>query len=256
MAAFAVQNAETLPPIGTIPLDATPPFVPDGAQAGCIGSASSGLLFRPAAPHGAAYHVPLDARGRVGGDLHDQMTHWVVVHHRAHQGRAARDQIRLARFESMWPRQWKVRRGADDVAEPMFNGYLFAQVPAGQSWAPIVRKCPAVLRVLTDSQGAALVVPPRAIETILAKLDGNLDGIHDNRPKITVAQGLRAGTSVKVLPGTLVGIDAELDAVTAKDSDTRVQVLLKIMGGERLVTLPRDRVVSVFPAAAPENTAG
>ena len=143
-------------------------------------------------------------------------------------------------------RQWKVRRGADDVAEPMFNGYLFAEVQPGQNWGPMVSKCPAVLRVLTSSEGSALVVPPDVIERVLGLLGGDVDGIHDDRPKIIAGPKplvLRAGTAVKLLPGTLLGVEAELEAITHKDSDARVQVLLDIMGGKRLLTLPRDRVV-------------
>lgn len=252
-AAF-VPNAETPPVPRTKVLDAPPRGMPDSAQADRIGPASSGPLPRLAAPPfagGAAFHAPPETSGRVGGDLPNPMTSWVVVQHRAHQGRAARDQVRLAGFGSMWPRQWKVRRGADDVAEPMFNGYLFAAVEAGQVWGPIVRKCPAVLRVLTSSEGSALVVPPRVIERVLGLLGDDHDGIHDARPKVSpMGKLLAPGTPVRVLPGTLVGVDAELEAVTAKDAKARVQVLLKIMGAERLVTLPRDRVVEARPGAS------
>lgn len=253
---FAVPNTETPTRIDAKTLDVSPPFVPCGKPADCFGPASSDPLPRLAVPPlagGAAFHAPLEASGRVGGDLHNPMTHWVVVHHRAHQGRAARDQIRLAGFGSMWPRQWKVRRGADDVAEPMFNGYLFAAVESGQIWGPIVRKCPAVLRVLTSSEGSALVVPPRVIERVLGLLGDDHDGIHDARPKVSpMGKLLAPGTPVRVLPGTLAGVDAELDAVTHKDAKTRVQVLLNIMGAERLVTLPRERVV---PTAAGVSSA-
>lgn len=250
--AVAVPRVEIPPGFDTIPLDVLTPLVPDRTQADFIGPASSGPLSRPAAPPGAAFHVPLEPSGRVGGDLPTRMLHWVVVQHRAHQGRAARDQVRLAGFQSMWPRQWKVRRGADDVAEPMFNGYLFGGVQPGQNWGPMVRKCPAVLRVLTSSEGSALVVPPPLIELVLARLGGDVDGIHDDRPKVSApvaGEGIKAGTLVRVRPNTLAGVDAELEAIAAKDSKARVQVLLKIMGAERLVTIPRDRVVVVPPAA-------
>lgn len=183
------------------------------------------------------------------------MPHWIVVLHEAHHGRHARDNIRRAGFQAFWPRRLRPRTGrGDDIVEPLFPGYLFAEVKSGQSWGAI-RGVPNVLKskpLLTNAVGEALVVPAGGVQFWLDKVNGDMDGIWDDRPKVVPTLPMRPGIKVHILPGTLAGVEAEMEAVVKLDWKERVKVLLQIMGGERVMTLPKNRVVLAEPPPAAE----
>ncbi len=167
------------------------------------------------------------------------MARWVVVRHRADDGGNVRFNVRRAGFDVHWPRLWERRPRRDDVARPLFGGYMFARLDAGQSWGPILR-VRNVLGVLSGGDGAPIPVPDGTVEKLIERAGGAIDGIINTLPDATHAR-MMPGTRLAVLSGPFT----ELEAVLTKDAGARVQVLLQILGGDRIVQLPRDAVAPV-----------
>lgn len=163
------------------------------------------------------------------------MPRWVVVRHRADDGGNVRFNIRRAGIDVHWPRIWERRPRRDDVARPLFGGYMFARLDPGQSWGPILR-VRNVLGVLSGADGAPIPVPEGTVERLIEKA-GAIDGVINTLPDAMPAR-MAPGTKLAVLSGPF----AELDAVLAQDAGARVQVLLRIMGGDRIVQMPRENV--------------
>lgn len=163
------------------------------------------------------------------------MARWVVVRHRADDGGNVRFNVRRAGFDVHWPRIWERLPRRDDVARPLFPGYMFARLDAGLSWGPILR-VRNVLGVLSAADGVPVAVPEGTVEKLIERA-GAIDGIINTLPDAMPAR-MNPGTKLAVLSGPF----AELEAVLGQDKGARVDVLLRIMGGDRLVQMPRENV--------------
>lgn len=170
------------------------------------------------------------------------MATWYVVVHRANDGPRVRHRIRSlelpdgAAFDVHWPRFIERRPKKDDVIRPLYPGYLFARVPTRASWGAIVRDVPNVFRLLSDDRGQPIPVPDALVQRHIDRAGGAMDGLIDETPE-SVAR-YRAKQPLGVVSGPFEG----WGGVCHLDDGERVKMFLEMLGGPRLVTLPRDAV--------------
>ena len=115
---------------------------------------------------------------------------------------------------------------------PLFPRYLFAVVSHDQPWSPIANTR-GVARLLTEPDGTLCRVPERTIEALQARSaqDGGvikLDGPSPSRARFI------PGETVRVDGGPFGG----LTGMVQFDKGARVQVLLALLGGERVISMP------------------
>ena len=129
------------------------------------------------------------------------------------------------------------RRG--DVLKPYFPGYLLFGVEDGDTWTRWHGG--AVISVLGNRYtGRAIEIPPTTMDAWRDRC-GPL-GIHDPKPRGQPVRKLDPNTPVVVMRDD--GPFAGLPALVRLDDGDRVQVLMDILGGERVVELPKTRVVA------------
>lgn len=95
---------------------------------------------------------------------------WHVVRHKPFEGARARNAIRRLGFECHWPRVISRRPRHDDVIEPLFQGYLFAQFDACRGgWSRINRLDEVVAIIGLRELGRPLALPRGEVEALIAR---------------------------------------------------------------------------------------
>ncbi|TWA73952.1 transcription antitermination factor NusG [Azospirillum brasilense] len=121
-----------------------------------------------------------------------------------------------------------------EVERPMFGRYVFAGSMPGQE-ARKLALVPSVQYVSLDSRRRALVLPVRAVEAVVARMQAGA-GIVDLRPvepvpvepaeAVVTAPRFQPGQTVRVTEGAFAG----WDALFVADEGERIRVLLSLFG--------------------------
>lgn len=208
-----------------------------------IAAGQAGARLLSAGPAGPASHRTPEP-GSVLPQWQDPAAPWIVVHHRADDGARVRLGVRRLGFEVHWPRRIQRVPRRDDVIRPVFPGYLFAVAErASASWHAIRDKVPNVIGVVGVRERGAPVHPPRGwVRRLVLDAGGALDGvIAPDEDRELVGPQFESGEDVQLV-GTAFG---GMRAVYRADADRRVEVLLTVLGVERVVLVPRGAVVKV-----------
>ncbi|GAC1341272.1 MAG: hypothetical protein NVSMB20_17410 [Bradyrhizobium sp.] len=179
------------------------------------------------------------------------MPYWIVVQHRANDGPRVKFAIRsldCADYEVHFPRFIDRRPKRDDTIRPLYPGYMFVRIPAQSSWGPIVR-VQNVVRVLCDSDGHAIPIHDAVIQEHITRAGGALEGVIDETPE-SVAR-FRQKSRLHVVSGALQGFEG----ICHMDDGKRIEVLMHLLGADRIVTVAREQVASAEPTDSPQNAA-
>jgi transcriptional antiterminator RfaH len=162
------------------------------------------------------------------------MAYWCVGQTEPRHESAAAHFLRLAGYRVFLPRLRQVRaRGGRKVEShiPLFPSYLFISITNGW-WS--ARWAPHMARLLTAGD-APMPVPDALVDDLVARTrDGAIDVLR--RPS------LKPGDPLRVVAGPFRDQIAELVSLRPRQ---RVEVLLRILGAQQKVELPRDVVEAI-----------
>jgi transcriptional antiterminator RfaH len=158
---------------------------------------------------------------------------WFVVCCKPRQESVAEENLLRQGFSVYLPhiKCRKRRRGQwTDVVEPLFPRYLFLRFnPALRSAIP-VRSTRGVVGLVRFG-GKMAFVPDSVVEALIRRQDADT-GLHeDSRPEFS------QGELVRLIDGPLEGIEG---IYAAPDGDTRVVILLELLGKANKVSIRRD----------------
>jgi transcriptional antiterminator RfaH len=163
------------------------------------------------------------------------MSYWAAARLQPHREQVALNFLKLSGFETYFPRmrERRVVRGRRVVVTPpLFPGYAFVAIEL--QWQA-ARWCPGVLSLVMDGERPAKV-PDRDIAALRThERDGFV--VLPKQPKLS--SDFRLGDRLRVLSGPFSGYFGLYAGMSPRD---RVSVLLKMLGGEREVALPRGDV--------------
>lgn len=187
--------------------------------------------------------MPVMAEPEAGSVLplwRDPVAPWLIIHHRPMEGARARIGLRRLGFDVHWPREVVRTRWHDDVLKPYLPGYMFALMERGRaSWSDLPMKVPQVLSVVGVREFGKPAHPPRGfVRGLIARCGDAIDGIIPAREDVEVeriARCYQQGDVVRISAGPMEG----LEAVVSADRGDRVVVMLRLLGIERPVALPK-----------------
>ena len=166
---------------------------------------------------------------------------WYVARHWAHDAPVAVRSIRAAGFDAFWPREEIPRRKRDSELKPILPGYLFVAFDAGRDpWGKIKHQ-PGVLDVLCSAQGTPLPLPVGIAEKMIEDAGGMNGAILASASLPSRSVRIEVGAGLRVTSGPFAGRDAIMRA----DHGDRIDVLMKLLGAEPVVRLPRDQVAVI-----------
>jgi transcriptional antiterminator RfaH len=131
-------------------------------------------------------------------------TRWFAVWTRSRQEKTAEAMLQLIGVDHYLPMKSELRQWSDrkkTVSSPLFSGYLFVRVNATTHSRLQVLKVPGVAGIVGNSRGP-LPIPDQQIQdirTILAR-----------RVEFTVIPILKEGDRVRVVRGSLIGVEGRL----------------------------------------------
>jgi transcriptional antiterminator RfaH len=161
---------------------------------------------------------------------------WFLVHTKPASEAKAQDNLERQGYRIYYPRlqQPRLRAGRwSDRVAALFPRYLFLQLSAGQSLAPVRSTLGVAAIVRFGADYAA--VPHDVVEDLLRREDP-VAGLH----RLNRDRSFRSGAAVRVIAGAF----AELDAVFEREvGDDRVVVLLSVLGQHARVQVPTQFVV-------------
>ena len=163
---------------------------------------------------------------------------WYVVQTLPNREVNARAQLEAQGFRTFLPRYVKTVRHARKlmtVSAPFFPRYLFVALDLGRDRWRSVNGTFGVARLLMGDQ-CPMPVPSGVVESLAARCgpDGHLQ----------LADRLAVGEQVRLLSGPFADMVGRLARL---DGGGRVQVLLRLLGGEVAVTVAR---AALMPAQA------
>ena len=162
------------------------------------------------------------------------MRQWHLVHTKPRQEERAEENLRRQGYEVYLPRAKVVRRRRgrpERRIEPMFPRYLLIHLEPGvDNWAPL-RSTFGVSTIVRFGPEAA-IVPDLLVAGLKAREDD--DGLCDLQQPPP-----GPGDRVQVVEGELAGLEG---LFVAPDGETRVTILLDIVGRSTRVRLPADWV--------------
>lgn len=171
---------------------------------------------------------------------------WYVILHRPFEGSRARNAIRRLGFEAHWPRIIDRKPRRNDVILPLFPCYLFARFDVSRGGWGAIGKADAVTAIIgMRENGAPIPMPIGAVERLIAQA-GAIDLPIDQTGDLDKAlEPLPAGSEIEVLDVRFMG---QRGLLRESQGGERVKVLLKILGAQRVVEMPRDAVRKVEAA--------
>jgi transcriptional antiterminator RfaH len=163
------------------------------------------------------------------------MSYWAAARLQPRREQLALKLLTLAGFETYFPliRERRTVRGRGVITTPpLFPGYAFICIKL--QWHA-ARWCPGVLSLVMDGERPAKV-PDRDIAALRThERDGFV--VLPKQPKLS--SDFHLGDRLRVLSGPFSGYFGLYAGMSPRD---RVLVLLKMLGGEREVALPRGDV--------------
>ncbi len=167
-----------------------------------------------------------DPHGPCGGG------HWYAVHTKPRQEELALVQLGRQGYQGYLPRvreRRRIRRRWQQVVAPLFPRYLFVRLREGvDDFGPI--RSTLGVSDLVRFGGRPRPVPEGLVEELQAREDPQLR-LH------VLERRWEPGQRLRVVEGPLAGLEAVFQAETAEE---RVIVLLKLLGRETAVAVPRD----------------
>ncbi len=183
--------------------------------------------------------VPAD-RSVTGGCGAMPDPRWFVLQTHQQAERWAAENLGRAGFTTFLPMITELRRDRvvrtmmHKVRVPCFAGYLFVQFcPATDAWRPVI-KSEGVRRMFTTASDRPIPVRRGEVE----KLRGWLDA--KNEPLMELP-AFATGTELRVTAGPF----ADRDGVCLWSSETRVRLLMQVLGSEVAVDVARGAVTAV-----------
>jgi len=157
---------------------------------------------------------------------------WYAVHTKPRQEELALEQLRRQGYEGYLPRlreRRRIRRRWQEVVAPLFPRYLFVRLREGvDDFGPI--RSTIGVSDLVRFGGRPRPVPEGLVEELRAREDPAA-GMH------VLERRWRPGERLRVVEGPLAGLEAVFQAETAEE---RVIVLLRLLGRDTRVAVPRD----------------
>jgi transcription elongation factor/antiterminator RfaH len=163
---------------------------------------------------------------------------WYVVHTLPNREARAERQLAAQGFRTFLPRYGKTVRHARKmrtVNAPFFPRYLFVVLDLEHDRWRSVNGTFGVSRLMMADE-SPIPVPRGAVESLAASCGAN--------GHLQLGKALRPGDSVRVLSGPFADLVGRL---TRADGNVRVQVLLRLLGGEVPVSIERE---ALMPARA------
>jgi transcription elongation factor/antiterminator RfaH len=164
---------------------------------------------------------------------------WYVVHTQPHRESRAQAHLAAQGFRTFLPRHRKTVRHARKlkfVSAALFPRYLFVVLDLGRDRWRSVNGTFGVLRLVSGKENPT-PVPAGIVESMAAGCgaDGHVD----------LGSSLEIGDRIRVLSGPFADLVGELTRI---DGAARVQVLLRLLGGEVPVSIERAVLVRAFAA--------
>ena len=163
---------------------------------------------------------------------------WYVARVRtgARDVRRAQDALADRGYETFYPRFIERDRRGETV-KPYFVGYLFVCCPGGL-WGEAAR-APGVVSVLGNPMTGYAAEAPSEFMQRWREVCGP-SGIHDPIPLRRVVTRFEPNSVVRITDGSF----ADLFAIVKMDEGERVKVLIEMLGGQRVVEIPKRSVSS------------
>ena len=166
------------------------------------------------------------------------MSYWAAARLQPHREQLALNSLKLSGFETYFPRirERRLVRGRKVlVTPPLFPGYAFIAIEL--QWHA-ARWSPGVLSLVMDGDR-----PSRVPDGDIADLRARERGGFVVLPKQSKStSGFHPGDRLRVRSGPFTGCFGLYAGMRPRD---RVLVLLRMLGGEREVTLPKGDVAIV-----------
>jgi transcription elongation factor/antiterminator RfaH len=162
---------------------------------------------------------------------------WYLVRTRPKSEKKAQWHLAAQGFQTYLPQIQRTIRHArklTTVQVPLFPGYLFIALDLEQDRWVSVRSTVGVLSLFSHPDGPPIPVPVGVVESLIER---------SNRNVVRLDTGLVQGQDVRVLSGPFADLIGTLHRI---DDNSRVQVLLQMMGAQVPVTLHRS---ALAPAA-------
>jgi transcriptional antiterminator RfaH len=161
--------------------------------------------------------------------------YWCCAQTAPQQESAAQHFLKLRGFESYCPRLRVARHRHGrkiELRPPLFVSYLFIRIVSG--WWD-ARWCPYVSRVILNGTQPA-IVPAAVIDEIRGR---EKNGLIELAPPAL----LRRGARVRILHGPFAG---HLAIFADMKPRQRVEVLLRLLGGQQRVTMAKEDVETLI----------
>ena len=158
---------------------------------------------------------------------------WFVVATKPNAEQAAKMNLARQGFAPYLPQIKTTRRHArrvEIVKRPLFPGYIFVELDAGQARWRSINGTYGVRHILINA-GRPQAVPDELVEALVAREQDTSGGI------------LVKGDTVEVYGGPF---DAQIGEVLSMDDANRVRLLLNLMGGQVISTLAAEQVQKVI----------
>jgi transcriptional antiterminator RfaH len=173
---------------------------------------------------------------------------WYVVHTKARQETLAASMLEQQPGIVVLSPGVRQRYRAQTRIQPLFPGYIFAQMDLSATPAGVINALPGVIRLVAFG-GAPKPVPARVIEALQARL-AEIDS-QGGLPQHPFKEGDR----VRLKDGPLAGLEAVF--VGPMRPAERVRVLLEFLGQEQEALVPvEDLETAGGPARRPRRTRG
>jgi len=161
---------------------------------------------------------------------------WYVVATKPNGERLAEANLRQQGFVPYLPQMMTTRRHArrvEQVKRPLFPGYLFVQLDADTARWRSINGTFGVRHILTNN-GQPQALNEGFVEALLGR---EVDGLIDMR-----GPGFGVGDVVQVLSGSFA---ERIGRILSADHAGRVRLMLNLMGGDVVSTMPSDMVEKV-----------
>ncbi len=163
---------------------------------------------------------------RDGCHTADDARRWLCVQSHPRKEMFAAANLRAQSYRCFLPTVSKVirhARKAKTIRAPLFPRYMFVSIDLSvEPWSPIVSTLG--VSAIVRGRDRPKPVPVGVVETLLAARDAQ--GLTDFRHEVQVGQ------QVRIMSGPFFNLVGQLERM---DHKGRVEVLLRILGGERSV---------------------
>ncbi len=161
------------------------------------------------------------------------MKKWYALYTKPRHEFKALEQLTALEVDTYLPtttviKQWSDRK--KKIIEPLFRSYIF--INANELERNIALTSDAVLKTIFFD-GKPAVIPDWEIE--------NLKQLLSNTEKVTVYNGIIAGTKVEIASGPMIGLEGVV-SIVSKDEQT-LSVSIEMLNRSVIVSLPSSTVI-------------